>query len=226
MNDTAIIIVAGGSGTRMGATLPKQFLELSGKPLLMHTVERFSDALPGARLIVVLPVAQIGHWTALCEKHGFTVPVEVAAGGESRFASVARGLAAVGDAVFVGVHDGVRPLVSRELILSVLARGRRTGAAIPAVEVTDSLREIFPDGKSAVVDRGRYRAVQTPQFFGTGLLRRAYAAAGDGAAFTDDASVVEAWGHPVSLCPGDRRNLKITTSEDLDLAEIFLNGGK
>ncbi len=226
MNDTAIIIVAGGSGTRMSAAVPKQFLALGGKPLLMHTVERFSKTLPGARLIVVLPESQIAYWNALCEEHGFAVPVEVVTGGDSRFASVSNGLAKAGDAAFVGVHDGVRPLASRELILSVLAQAQLTGAAIPTVEVTDSLRQIFLEEGSAVVDRNHYRAVQTPQFFEAGLLRQAYAAAGDGAAFTDDASVVEAFGHPVSLCPGDRRNLKVTTPEDLALAEIFLKREK
>ncbi len=211
-----VIIVAGGSGSRMGGETPKQFLLLGGKPILMHTVGRFAEALPESKLVVVLPQAHIAHWTALCEEHGFTTPHTVVPGGTTRFESVKNGLNAAADCDCIGVHDGVRPLVGKDLILSVLEASQEFGAAIPAVPLSDSLREITPGG-SRPVDRDRFVAVQTPQFFRAPLLIRAYDRPDMG--FTDDASVVEACGVAVALVPGEAANIKITTPADLAVAE-------
>ncbi len=214
---TAIIVVAAGSGSRMGGETPKQFLPLAGKPLLMHTLGRLAEALPDAELIVVLPQAHIARWTALCEEQAFTLAHTVVAGGKTRFESVKNGLNAAVGCEMIGVHDGVRPMADRELILRVLSAAREFGAAIPAVPVTDSLREI-PANRP--VDRNHYAAVQTPQFFRAPLLIEAYGR--EDAGFTDDASVVEAAGTAVALVPGDPKNIKVTTPVDLAVAEVLL----
>lgn len=216
-----MILVAAGSGTRMGGGIPKQFLPLAGKPLLMHTIERFADALPAARLIVVLPADQRVRWASLCEEHDFTVPHTVVSGGATRFESVKNGLREAAESEVVGIHDGVRPLVSKDLIFRVLEASSTFGAAIPAVPVTDSLREVGPSS-SRPVDRGRFVAVQTPQFFRTSLLLKAYEQAYS-PAFTDDASVVEAVGVKVELVAGDPANVKVTTPVDLSVAEALLH---
>lgn len=222
MERTAVLIVAGGSGRRMGAREPKQFLFLGSEPVLVRTVRSFAEALPAAELVVVLPEEHIAYWRDLAAR--FDVPRHTAvAGGSERFDSVRRGLAAVSEeAELIAVHDGVRPLASRELILRTCAAARTAGAAIPAVAPADSVRTIGDDGSHAL-DRSRLRLVQTPQVFRADLLRAAYAADFD-PAFTDDASVVEAAGHAVTLCEGERRNLKITTPEDLLFAEALLRG--
>lgn len=222
MERSAVIIVAGGSGRRMGASLPKQFLFLGNEPVLVRTVRAFAKALPGAELVVVLPEAHIAYWRDLAAR--FDVPRHTAvAGGSERFDSVRRGLEAVSDeAELIAVHDGVRPLASRELILRTFAAARKEGAAVPAVAPADSVRTVDGDA-SHPLDRSRLRLVQTPQVFRADLLRRAYAA-DFSPAFTDDASVVEAAGHAVALCEGDRRNLKITAPEDLLCAEALLHG--
>ena len=220
MERSAVIIVAGGSGRRMGASLPKQFLFLGNEPVLVRTVRAFAEALPGAELVVVLPEAHIAYWRDLAAR--FDVPRHTAvAGGSERFDSVRQGLEAVSDEV-IAVHDGVRPLASRELILRTFAAARKEGAAVPAVAPADSVRTVDGDA-SHPLDRSRLRLVQTPQVFRADLLRRAYAA-DFSPAFTDDASVVEAAGHAVALCEGDRRNLKITAPEDLLCAEALLHG--
>ena len=218
MERSAVIIVAGGSGRRMGASLPKQFLFLGNEPVLVRTVRAFAEALPGAELVVVLPEAHIAYWRDLAAR--FDVPRHTAvAGGSERFDSVRQGLEAVSDeAELIAVHDGVRPLASRELILRTFAAARKEGAVAPA----DSVRTVDGDA-SHPLDRSRLRLVQTPQVFRADLLRRAYAA-DFSPAFTDDASVVEAAGHAVALCEGDRRNLKITAPEDLLCAEALLHG--
>ena len=171
----AVIIVAGGSGARMGARLPKQFLPLDGRPVLMHTVQRFADALPQSRIVVVLPSSHIEYWDKLCRRHGFAVPHIVCTGGANRFESVSNGLR----------HDGVRPLVSREIIERATEDARTYGAVIPVVRPIDSMRRINRDG-SRIVDRSLYRIVQTPQVFRADILRNAYARPFD-ERFTDDA---------------------------------------
>jgi len=222
MIPTAVIIVAGGSGVRMGAALPKQFLPLKGRPILMHTIERFAEALPGCRIILVLPRSRTAYWQTLCEDHGFSVQHLVCEGGETRFDSVHNGLKLVGDADLVAIHDGVRPLVSAGLIRRAVADAEEFGAVVPVVTPTDSLREVGREG-SCIVDRSRYRIVQTPQVFDAGLLKAALQSAlTEHAALTDDCSAVERLGKAVYLTDGDEENIKITTPLDLIVAETIL----
>ena len=216
-----ILIVAGGRGTRMGGPQPKQFLELAGRPVLMHTLEAFDRWDASARLIVVLPEDQIDTWKRLCEAHVFGRIHRVVAGGETRFHSVRNGLGAVAANGLIAVHDGVRPLVAPSVIAACFAAAADGGAAVPVVPVVDSVREVAADGGSRPVDRTRLRVVQTPQVFRADVLRAAYCLPYD-PRFTDDASVVEASGVAVRLVPGNRENIKLTTPMDLLLAEQLM----
>ena len=225
---TIAIIVAGGSGTRFGAQLPKQFLELAGRPILMRTIEAFGESCEtgdtSLDVIVTLPADQMDLWQQLCEKCAFSLPHRVVAGGETRWHSVKNALAAVGDITdvdVIAVHDGVRPLATAGLIGRVLDAARRDGAAIPVVPLNDSVRQVAGDTSHAL-DRSSLRAVQTPQAFDARLLLDAYHQPFD-PTFTDDASVVERAGHRVTLVDGDPVNLKITRPMDLALAEYLLN---
>ncbi len=225
---TIAIIVAGGSGTRFGAQLPKQFLELAGRPILMRTIEAFGESCEtgdtSLDVIVTLPADQMDLWQQLCEKYAFSLPHRVVAGGETRWHSVKNALAAVGDIAdvdVIAVHDGVRPLATAGLIHRVLDAARRDGAAIPVVPLNDSVRQVAGDTSHAL-DRSSLRAVQTPQAFDARLLLDAYHQPFD-PTFTDDASVVERAGHRVTLVDGDPVNLKITRPMDLALAEYLLN---
>ncbi|MBZ0207494.1 MAG: 2-C-methyl-D-erythritol 4-phosphate cytidylyltransferase [Flavobacteriales bacterium] len=215
------IIVAGGSGKRMGASVPKQFLLLKGKPVLCRTIEAFYQADPDMQLIVVLPEDQLDSWRMLCIGHGFTLEHSVVCGGEERFHSVREGLKEVKHEGLVAVHDGVRPLVSVELIARCLAAAEAHGAAIPVVPVSSSVREVIGDGSRAV-DRARLRLVQTPQCFRVPLLRKAFERPYD-PAFTDEATLVERTGTTVHLVEGEERNIKLTTPLDLRVAEVFLD---
>ncbi len=217
----AVIIVAGGSGRRMGGPLPKQFMSIGGKPILMHTIERFAEVLPGARLVLVLARNRIQYWKELCQEYTFLIPHTVCPGGETRFDSVRQGLEEAGEAELIAVHDGVRPLVNSALIERAIADARTFGAVIPVVTPVDSLREIGEEG-NRIVDRTRYRIVQTPQVFHAGVIRSAYSrpCSSD---FTDDASVVEAAGEKIYLCEGDYSNIKITTPIDMITAEALLD---
>lgn len=223
---TIAIIVAGGSGTRFGAQIPKQFLELGGKPILMRTVEAFDKALADDEheIVVTLPADQIGVWQDLCERHGLAVPHRVVPGGETRWHSVKNALDSIDDpavADVIAVHDGVRPLATVELIQRTLNTARHCGSAIPVIMLNDSVRQV--DGEeSHALDRSSLRAVQTPQAFDARLLLAAYGQDFD-PSFTDDASVVERAGHAVTLVEGDPSNLKITRPMDLALAEYLLN---
>ena len=216
-----ILIVAGGRGTRMGGPQPKQFLELAGRPVLMHTLEAFDRWDASARLIVVLPEDQIDTWKRLCEAHVFSRIHRVVAGGETRFHSVRNGLGAVASNGLIAVHDGVRPLVAPSVIAACFAAAADGGAAVPVVPVVESVREVDADGGSRPVDRTRLRVVQTPQVFRADVLRAAYCLPYD-PRFTDDASVVEASGVAVRLVPGNRENIKLTTPLDLLLAEQLM----
>lgn len=219
---TIAIIVAGGSGTRFGAQVPKQFLELGGKPILMRTIETFGEHCDD--IVVTLPADQIGQWLLMCEKYSFVVPHRVVVGGETRWHSVKNALDSIGDLAdvdVIAVHDGVRPLASKELIARAVDTARRTGSAIPVVPLNDSVRQV--DGEdSHALDRSSLRAVQTPQVFDARMLIDAYRQPFD-PTFTDDASVVERAGHLVTLVEGDPQNLKITRPMDLALAEYLLN---
>lgn len=216
-----ILIVAGGRGTRMGGPQPKQFLELAGRPVLMHTLEAFDRWDASARLIVVLPEDQIDTWKRLCEAHVFGRIHRVVAGGETRFHSVRNGLGAVASNGLIAVHDGVRPLVAPSVIAACFAAAADGGTAVPVVPVVESVREVDADGDSRPVDRTRLRVVQTPQVFRADVLRAAYCLPYD-PRFTDDASVVEASGVAVRLVPGNRENIKLTTPMDLLLAEQLM----
>lgn len=214
------IIVAGGRGLRMGGELPKQFLPLSGKPVLMRTLELFEGEV--SRIILVLPEDHIPFWQELCQRYHFTLPHTVALGGETRFHSVRSGLSHLPQEGLVAVHDGVRPLVSSALIRRSFEEAERSGAALPACPVTDSLRLRQDEGKSEAVDRSRYVAVQTPQTFDLGRLKRAYEQAYC-PLFTDDASVYEAASlGSITLIDGEETNIKLTTPRDLLLAELLL----
>ena len=215
------IIVAGGRGLRMGGELPKQFLPLSGKPVLMRTLELFEGEV--SRIILVLPEDHIPFWQELCQRYQFTLPHTVALGGETRFHSVRSGLSHLPQAGLVAVHDGVRPLASRALIRRSFEEAERSGAALPACPVTDSLRLRQDEGKSEAVDRSRYVAVQTPQTFDLGRLQQAYEQAYS-PLFTDDASVYEAASlGSITLIDGEETNIKLTTPRDLLLAELLLH---
>lgn len=215
-----VIIVAGGSGSRMQSTLPKQFLMLGGLPVVARTINTFAEALPSADIVVVLPEAHIPLWRNL-EARFDVAPHRCVAGGSERFYSVKCGIEALGEDVeYIAVHDGVRALVTKRLIIRTLLDAEKSGATIPVVEVSDSFRRL--DGsQSYIVPRSELRAVQTPQIFSAELLRKAYEQPFD-KSFTDDASVVEAMGHKISLVEGERSNLKLTTPEDMEWAEYYL----
>lgn len=205
---------------RMGSELPKQFLPIGGKPVLMHTLEAFHRFDSAIDLILVLPEEQQGYWKQLCEKHRFTIRHFIANGGETRFHSVKNGLALVSGGGLVGVHDGVRPFVSQEVIRRCYDRAATEKAVIPVVDVVETVRQVTESG-SRTVNRDDYKLVQTPQVFDADLLRRAYAQDFK-PFFTDDASVVEAMGVPVYLVEGNRENIKITTPFDLKIATALL----
>lgn len=216
------IIVAGGSGTRMGASQPKQFLNLLGEPVLLHTLRRFSEhALGIQQCVLVLPQDQFTTWHQLCAQHQVQIPHTIVAGGATRWASVRNGLAHLAGqpAGVVAVHDGVRPLTPRSVIEATFQAAHNHGAAVAAVVPKDSVRGLNQQGSYAL-NRARLRLVQTPQCFDLELLQRAYKLP-ELTTFTDDASVVEDL-HPIYLVEGDYRNLKITTPEDLLVAEAIL----
>ena len=220
--EKCVVIVAGGKGLRMGKELPKQFLPIGGRPVLMRTLEAFHRCDAAIGLVLVLPEAHLSLWQELCRQYSFVLPHRVVTGGATRFHSVYNGLQAVPAGVsLIAVHDGVRPFVSPRLITDLFAAAARYGAAVPAVPVVDSLRRVDAEGGSVAVPRSAYRSVQTPQVFRSDLLLRAYASPYQDD-FTDDASVVEAAGQAVALVDGDVDNIKITTPRDLAVAEILL----
>ena len=215
-----VIIVAGGQGLRMGLPVPKQFALVAGRPVLMHTIARFHEADPLLGIIVVLPADQHEYWNDLCREHDFRIEHTVVSGGETRFHSSQNGLRAIPDDVdgVVGIHDGVRPFVSVEVIRRCYAEARRSGAAIPVVPVVDTLRIVGEGNGSHNVDRSQFRAVQTPQVFSIGLLREAFRQQWR-PEFTDDASVVEGIGVKIGMVEGNRENIKLTTPLDMLVAE-------
>ena len=212
--------MAGGSGRRMQSALPKQFMMLGGLPVVAHTINTFSEALPGAEIVVVLPEEHIPLWRNLAARFDIAVH-RCIAGGKERFHSVKNGLDALSEEVeYVAVHDGVRALATKKMILRVQLAAEERGAAIPVTEVVDSYRRV--DGsESYIVPRSELRIVQTPQTFSAALLRRAYEQPFSDK-FTDDASVVEALGAKITLVEGERRNIKLTTPEDMAIAERLL----
>lgn len=225
--NTIVIIVAGGSGTRFGAELPKQFLPLAGQPILMRTIHGIDRALSDNdhEIVITLPAQQVERWHDLCAQYNFAVPHRIVPGGPTRWHSVKNALDAIGDVDgvdVIAVHDGVRPLASTGLIQRVIVAAAARGSAIPVVTLNDSVRQLDDAGNSHALDRSMLRAVQTPQAFDARVLLNAYAAPYD-ETFTDDASVVERAGHPVTLVEGDAMNVKITRPMDLVLAEYLLS---
>ena len=222
MNDY-VIIVAGGKGLRMGGDVPKQFLPVGGRPVLMRTLERFHQYNIALKIILVLPKAQQDYWLQLCRQYEFHIPYRLADGGETRFHSVQNGLALIPDDAegVVGVHDGVRPFVSTEVIARCYETARKSGAAVPVTPVVESLRQLHGDDTSESVPRDHYRLVQTPQTFDIQLLKAANRQPYRDT-FTDDASVVESYGHPITLVEGNRENIKLTTPFDLRIAQSLL----
>ena len=218
----AIIIVAGGKGMRMGSDIPKQFIPIGGRPILMRTIETFCS-LKDMQIVVVLPPSQQDYWKSLCEEYHFCVSHIIADGGETRFHSVKNGLEKLSDeVVLVGVHDGVRPFVSKATIEACYAQAEKTGAAIPVTPVVETLRQL-DEKTSHTVSREKFMLVQTPQVFQAKWIQDAYHQEYR-TTFTDDASVVEAMGHDISLVPGNRENIKITTPFDLAIAEAMTHG--
>ena len=224
-----IIVVAGGKGLRMGSDIPKQFLPIGGKPVLMRTLERFREYSDDLQIILVLPEAQQEYWQGLCEKYDFKVEYMLANGGQTRFHSVQNGLALVPDDAegVVGVHDGVRPFPSIEVIRNCYETARTAKAVIPVIPVVETVRHLTGgqarcEVESVTVPRDEYRLVQTPQTFDIQLLKAAnHQPYNDG--FTDDASVVESYGHKITLVEGNRENIKITTPYDITVAEAIIN---
>ena len=216
------IIVAGGKGTRFGSNIPKQFLNLCGTPVLMHTINRFAQC--ECEIIVVLPQSQIYDWNELCTIHAFHTPHTIVPGGNTRFHSVKNAIDTISPCAsdLIAVHDGVRPLVDCDIITNAFNTASTHLTAIPAIQVTDSIREICPNqNHSKALNRATLRAVQTPQTFNAMLLKKAYNTAFS-ETFTDDASVVEAAGHNITLIDGSPKNIKITHSIDLIIAEELI----
>lgn len=215
-----VIIVAGGRGLRMGSELPKQFLLLGSKPVLMHTIEAFYRYDADIQVVLVLPRDHQDYWKSLCSSYHFEIPHRIVDGGETRFHSVRNGLQLIGDTGLVGVHDGVRPFVSKEVIERCYLEAEQKQAVIPVVEVVETVRHLQGD-ESSTVPRNEYRLVQTPQVFSVPLLKKAYLQPYS-PSFTDDASVVESFGEKVFLTEGNRENIKITTPFDLIIGKAWV----
>ncbi len=230
MKNNYVIIVAGGHGSRMQSSLPKQFMLLAGKPLLMHTLNAF--LLAGVEIILVLPKDHFSTWSDLCQQYNFQTPIQLVAGGETRYHSVKNGLVMVKETAstdtpakdhqntYVAVHDAARPFISPSGIQSAFDQAVQYGSFVPALPLTESLRHITDAGNQAV-DRANYRSIQTPQIFPTAALKTAYNKPYQ-PSFTDDASVYEAAGHTIHLGQGWQENIKITTPQDLAWAEYYL----
>ena len=223
MAKRGVIIVAGGSGSRMQSALPKQFLMLGGVPVVARTINTCSEALPGAEIVVVLPEEHIELWRNLRARFD-VAPHIIVAGGKERFYSVLNGIKALSEEVeYIAVHDGVRAMATKKLIIRTMLAVEEHDAVIPVVDVVDSYRRVEGNG-SAIVPRAELRIVQTPQVFRAEVLRRAYDAEFS-SAFTDDASVVEAAGGYITLVGGERTNIKLTTPEDMAYAEWLIERG-
>jgi 2-C-methyl-D-erythritol 4-phosphate cytidylyltransferase len=219
-NKRYAIIVAGGNGTRMNSPVPKQFLKLEGKPIILHTINKFLDTDPNIEIILVLPQEHLQYWEQLCSEYMFHKPVKIAYSGESRFHSVKNGLEFVTEDGIVAVHDAVRPLVSSKTILATYKAAEMYGNAVPAIPIYDSIRQI-ESTRTIAVDRSRYCATQTPQCFRSDIIKKAYQQEYH-YTYTDDAMVVEAMGEHIRLVDGNPENIKITSPKDLLIAEVLL----
>jgi len=219
------IIVAGGQGTRMGSEIPKQFLLLDNKPILAHTIERFHEAMPDIEIIVVLPESSQFYWQEYLAQGTFSIPNIVANGGKTRTESVRNGLKLVPNDALVAIHDAVRPLIAPSIIVNSFEVAHTTGTAITAVTLKDSIRVKAEDGSFHAVNRDHFRIIQTPQTFQSTLIKHSYSklAIND---VSDDATVAELAGYAITLINGSYENIKITTPEDLIMAEGLLNRQK
>lgn len=223
-----VIVMAAGSGTRMGAALPKQFLELDGKVILQKAIEVFLEACPGITVVTVLPPDFIDYWRSHCLEHNFICPQVIVPGGITRFHSVRNALEKIPDGALVAVHDGVRPLVTAGLVRNMFGMAEKVPALIPVLPCIDTMKVLRKDGnelktvEGAVADRSVLYAAQTPQIFHSEVLKSAYSLPYD-TLFTDDASVVQKYNVSLSYTMGERLNIKITTQEDLLLAEAVMS---
>jgi 2-C-methyl-D-erythritol 4-phosphate cytidylyltransferase len=220
LNRETALIVAGGKGTRIKSNLPKQFIELNGKPILLHTIEAFIRYSPTINIVLVLPEDDFEVWKSICQKFNFTQPIILQKGGETRFQSVKNGLNKIEGEGLVAIHDGVRPLVSEDIIGASFRLAAVHQSAVAAVRLKESIRMTDQDNTKAV-DRSKFRLIQTPQTFELQLIKKAYEIKED-ASLTDDASVAERAGHIISLFEGSYENIKITTQEDLIVAKALM----
>ena len=213
------IIVAGGVGSRMDAALPKQFLLIANQPLLFHTLRKFENSVE--EIILVMHPEWISYWNDLIKEYTFELKHILVAGGKSRAQSVLNGLNLINEDCLVAIHDAARPAVTKELIANSFVNAEQYGACIPVIDLKDSLRMISADGKSNAVDRSQFKVVQTPQTFQSAIIKSAFQNK-DYEKYTDDASLVEANGHPIFLMEGDDKNIKVTTAADLNLVASFI----
>lgn len=228
------LIVAGGSGTRMQSQVPKQFIPINGTPILMYTIQGFYRYSSSLRIIVVLPASETDYWRQLCEDHHFNVPHQVVSGGTNRTESVRNGLNAIQEEEgLIAIHDGVRPLISTALIAASFKTAKEKGNAVASVRLKDSIRRIIQldhsrksddsgSGYSQAEDREQFRIIQTPQTFRLEIIKKAYKLTAVQEVLSDDASVIEKHGWNIYLIEGDYRNIKVTTPEDLSIAEALL----
>jgi 2-C-methyl-D-erythritol 4-phosphate cytidylyltransferase len=211
------IIVAGGKGVRMNSDIPKQFLLLNSTPVLMHTISKFSHL---EEVILVVPKTQKEYWNSLCKTHNFNIPHTIVEAGKTRFHSVKNGLEKVDNNSIVAIHDGVRPLISSKLINSLITETKNGVGGIPILPVKDSIRKV--EGENSIhIDKSNLFKVQTPQCFLSTDIKKAYTQSFSDN-FTDDASVFESNGGRITTLLGEEKNLKITTKEDLKIAELFI----
>jgi 2-C-methyl-D-erythritol 4-phosphate cytidylyltransferase len=216
---TTFIVTAGGIGKRMGSDIPKQFIEINGLPILMHTLHKLHGFNSKAQFILTLPGDWFDYWNDLRKKHDFLIDVELVEGGQERFHSIKNALKfAQGD--IIAIHDGVRPLVSKDTLERLVDGVKKYRAVIPVLGMKESVR-MLRENQSEAINRDLVKIVQTPQFFSNELIQRAYKSEFSNE-FTDDASVVEKLGFSVELVPGNEENIKITTPLDLKMAEYFL----
>lgn len=215
----SVIIVAAGAGLRMNANVPKQFMELDGKPILMHTIRRFYEYDARITIILVLSGNEIETWDSLLKNHSFTIKHTIIKGGEKRFHSVKKGLSAITEKCIVAIHDGVRPFCSLALIKKCFDEAEKKSNAIPAIPIFETIRKVEGE-RNLIVDRDNFRIIQTPQCFDSYLLIKAYQNSSD-ENFTDDASVFESDGNKINLVDGEKNNIKITIQEDLIIASAL-----
>ena len=215
-----VLIIAGGIGRRMNMDIPKQFIPVVGKPVLMHTISKFHDYDSKINIIVIIPKEHIPLWKDLCSEFNFKIEHQIVKGGKERFYSVKNGLELVPEKSLVLIHDGVRPLVSNETIVRVVDGCLEKGNAIPFIDMTQSVRR-ENRGKNSIINRNQLKVIQTPQGFDSKLIKKAYTK-NYRASFTDDASVLEVIGHEINLVKGNNKNIKITNSTDLHFVECLM----